>query len=989
MATASNASEMVIITTNGTVLYLVGAQVEFTCMDNHYFLGGICTCTSSGTWTGESTPIGLMRSGGCVSDGDCVMVSSSVCTNGLCVCPNGTYFDSEHEACITDCLNLYETGRHSDGVYEIKPDGSTPVQVYCDMSNGGWTVFQKQALGDVEFVTASWSQMVNGLGSPVGDHWLGLSYIHMLTWTDSQIHFDLVLLNNSQIYFQYTNFRVGNSSTLFEMSVTEEYLSNAYSYADYAGFYAHNLMKFTTVDSDNDLFNMDHERILKVLLLLMVGIFEKGTCFECDKDATICETTLVIHHKLTMMHEIHRKVYPHKGKLYKYDVSNPDQSSDVPMSEVITADGWEQERLVTVVNSSLPGPPIIVYEGQRLKVNVINELQSDTVAIHWHGLPQHNSPWMDGVAFVSQCPILPGQSFTYDFVAEPKGTYWYHSHVGSQRTKGLNGALIIREKNPTLNLQEHVITVQGWNHDWDSDMDHQKMVYGVFENRTLLETSKSLDGTFFSRFKLTSALINGRGRYYTDMEADVHNNAPLEVFPVTHMNQYRFRVINVGGLYPFRVSVDNHYITLLASDGYDFQPEPAESFIISPGERYDFILNANQSIGNYWIRAESLESNNMHRALAILRYNTAVVSEPTSSKQPCTASSECIVVNCPFSFYPASAFTRCIRFDELKSTSNNDPAPSSEGQDGDFREHFLNFAFPGTTFTPGSVNGRKFILPQVSALTQPQEIETNCEKFDCGEERICECMYSLPIKHNDVVQFVFLNMGKGRGWAHPIHLHGYSFYVVKMGFATYNETTGQYISQNTDIDCRGAGNQDESFCNDATWSDPNWLGGNIPNIELAHATRKDTIIIPSGGYAVVRIKANNPGVWIMHCHIELHSTDGMAMLINNSFGIHPTPPTGFPDCRGFPSAYRENQGITEVTTTESDKDTMPRRNTEDDAYTMKTFWVTVTVLGLVMLLMIAYILHLRNEVKKLKAQSPTTQSAEALDVSVINPTFKN
>ncbi|XP_033744816.1 laccase-3-like isoform X2 [Pecten maximus] len=737
-------------------------------------------------------------------------------------------------------------------------------------------------------------------------------------------------------------------------------------------------------------YTMEHERILMALLFLMMITIENVICFECEKEAVVCETTLVIHHKLTMMHDVHRKVYPYMGRLYKFDVINPDQSLDVPMSEVITADGWEQERLVTVANASLPGPPIIVYEGQRLKVNVINELQSDTVTIHWHGLPQYNTPWMDGVAFVSQCPILPGQSFTYDFIAEPKGTYWYHSHVGSQRTKGLNGALIVRERNPTLNVPEHIITVQGWNHDWDSDMDHQKMVYGIFENTTLLQTSKSLDGTFFSRFKLTSALINGRGRYYYDMESDKHNNAPLEVFSVTHMKQYRFRVINVGGLYPFRVSVDDHNITLIASDGYDFVPEAAQSFIISPGERYDFILDANQPIGNYWFRAESLELDNMHKALAILRYSTATLEEPSSSKQQCTSTSECIVINCPFTFFPSSDYTQCKHFGHLKSATNDDPAPASTGVDGDFKEYFLNFAFPGTTVTPGSVNGRKFKNPQVSALTQPQEIETTCDKADCGEERICECTYSLPIKHNDVVQFVFLNMGKGRGWAHPIHLHGYSFYVVKMGYPSYNETTGQYLSQNSDIDCRGAGNQDKSFCNDATWSDPNWLGGNVPDVELANAPRKDTIMIPSGGYAVVRIKADNPGVWIIHCHIEVHSTDGMAMLINSSYGIHPTTPKGFPQCRGFPSNIGENQEKIqpEVTTPDSSPDVTARRNTEDEGYTMKMFWVTVAVLGIVMLLMMAYILHLRKEVKTLKTSTSNTQSTENLGVSVTNVAFK-
>ena len=73
--------------------------------------------------------------------------------------------------------------------------------------------------------------------------------------------------------------------------------------------------------------------------------------------------------------------------------------------------------------------------------------------------------------------------------------------------------------------------------------------------------------------------------------------------------KYRFRVICHGLIYPFRISVDSHTLTIVSSDGYDVKPREFESFIINPGERYDFIITANQTIGNYWIRADTLEVN--------------------------------------------------------------------------------------------------------------------------------------------------------------------------------------------------------------------------------------------------------------------------------------------------------------------------------------------------------------------------------------------
>lgn len=88
--------------------------------------------------------------------------------------------------------------------------------------------------------------------------------------------------------------------------------------------------------------------------------------------------------------------------------------------------------------------------------------------------------------------------------------------------------------------------------------------------------------------------------------------APLAWFNVTHGQRYRFRVIGVGSIYPLRISVDGHELTMVASDGYDIQPFVVESFIINPGERYDFLLEANQSYSNYWVRAVSMEVGNSY-----------------------------------------------------------------------------------------------------------------------------------------------------------------------------------------------------------------------------------------------------------------------------------------------------------------------------------------------------------------------------------------
>ena len=68
------------------------------------------------------------------------------------------------------------------------------------------------------------------------------------------------------------------------------------------------------------------------------------------------------------------------------------------------------------------------------------------MTLHWHGLDQKQSFFMDGVPSITQCAIGPQDYFDYRFKAEPVGTHWYHSHHGAQRSDGMYGAFIVRPR---------------------------------------------------------------------------------------------------------------------------------------------------------------------------------------------------------------------------------------------------------------------------------------------------------------------------------------------------------------------------------------------------------------------------------------------------------------------------------------------------------------------------------------------------------------
>lgn len=97
-------------------------------------------------------------------------------------------------------------------------------------------------------------------------------------------------------------------------------------------------------------------------------------------------------------------------------------------------------------NGTSPGPEIRVKEGERVVVTLHNKDIKEGVTIHWHGIKVPCS--QDGVSGVTQDAILPGDEFTYSFIASEVGTYWYHSHQMSsiQVDKGLLGSFIVEPK---------------------------------------------------------------------------------------------------------------------------------------------------------------------------------------------------------------------------------------------------------------------------------------------------------------------------------------------------------------------------------------------------------------------------------------------------------------------------------------------------------------------------------------------------------------
>jgi FtsP/CotA-like multicopper oxidase with cupredoxin domain len=218
-------------------------------------------------------------------------------------------------------------------------------------------------------------------------------------------------------------------------------------------------------------------------------------------------------------------------------------------------------------NRQIPGPRIRVTEGDHVRINLTNHLPESTT-VHWHGLILPNG--MDGPAEITQDPIEPGRTFTYEFTTQQSGTYFYHTHdhVDRQQALGLFGALIIDPKDPAVDA------AYGYNHEL------------VVQLQELLER----DGYTYPAMPMDGALPN----YFT-----INGKAypATETLQMKVGEKVRVRFIGTNAAFIHPMHIHGGPFEIVAIDGEPV-PEGARQFRdtvnVGPGQRYDVIWEARE-----------------------------------------------------------------------------------------------------------------------------------------------------------------------------------------------------------------------------------------------------------------------------------------------------------------------------------------------------------------------------------------------------------
>ncbi|MFE0325201.1 multicopper oxidase family protein [Streptomyces sp. NPDC003753] len=245
---------------------------------------------------------------------------------------------------------------------------------------------------------------------------------------------------------------------------------------------------------------------------------------------------------------------------------------------------WETSpghvRQAYAFNGLVPGPVIRVNEGDRVRIVVKNDL-SEATSVHWHGMDLPND--QDGVPDLTQAPIEPGETHTYEWTAVSPGTHWYHSHMGGeQEGKGLYGAL-------------EVVPNSG---DIPADRDYRIMIG---------------DGPL-------GFVFNGKS------------------FPATAQLSARvgekvhIRLIGTGPEMIHPIHLHGGYFTLVAQDGRKLPaPQQMDTLNVGVGQTYDIVWTPTK-VGKWMIHchifSHSENADGMAGLVSIIQVDPATVTLP-------------------------------------------------------------------------------------------------------------------------------------------------------------------------------------------------------------------------------------------------------------------------------------------------------------------------------------------------------------------------
>ncbi|XP_073270860.1 laccase-7-like [Primulina huaijiensis] len=527
-----------------------------------------------------------------------------------------------------------------------------------------------------------------------------------------------------------------------------------------------------------------------------------------------------------------------------------------------------KSQVITAVNGSLPGPILHVKEGDSLVVHVFNKSPYN-LTIHWHGVFQLLTGWYDGPEYTTQCPIRPGSSFTYRFtITGQEGTLWWHAHIKWLRAT-VHGALIVKPR-------------AGRSYPFPKPHREVPIILGELWNENVLDVEDEALATGGGPKISDAYMINGRpGDRYPCSTDDTLK------LKVEKGKTYLLRIINAALNSILFFKIANHKMKVVAVDASYTNPYVTDVVVLAQGQTADVLIIADQTPGRYYMAASPYVSATGVKfsntfTTGIIEYKRSKQSKPIMPILPVYNDTptahrfftnltglltgpfwsgvpdkidERMFVTVGLGLVPCDAHggTSCLGpLGQRVASSMNNVSLQFPTKLSLLEAFYRNVGGIYTTDFPDNPPLRFDYTNPNNRLNQELIMTSKSTKVK-------------KVKFNATVEIVLQNTALIGTENHPMHLHGLSFFVLAQGFGNFDPARDS------------------------------------KKFNLVNPQEINNIPVPVGGWSVIRFRANNPGVWLMHCHLDLHVSWGLAMVFVVENGPTPSsrlppPPPDFPKC---------------------------------------------------------------------------------------------
>ncbi|GFP90159.1 laccase-17 [Phtheirospermum japonicum] len=522
---------------------------------------------------------------------------------------------------------------------------------------------------------------------------------------------------------------------------------------------------------------------------------------------------------------------------------------------------------IVTVNGKFPGPRIVAREGDRLLINVTNHVPNN-ITLHWHGIRQLRSGWADGPAYITQCPIQTGQSYVYNFtIVGQRGTLWWHAHISWLRSTLYGPIVILLNKNVPYPFEKPYKEVP--------------IIFGEWFNAD-------------TEAIISQALQTGGGPNVSDaytingLPGPLYNCSAKDTFKlrVKPGKTYLLRMINAALNDELFFSIANHSLTIVDADAVYVKPFETDTILITPGQTTNVLLKTKPTfpaatflmMARPYVTGQGTFDNST--VAGILEYQTPLFNR--SQKLPLYKPTLPPLNDTSFATnfskklrsldspqYPANVPRKVDKhflFTVGLGTNPCDQNKTCQGPNGTkFAASISNISFvqPTTALLQAHFTGQSSRVYSPNFPFSPKWF--NYTGNPPNNTMVGNGTKLMVLPFNTSVELVMQDTSILGAESHPLHIHGFNFFVVGQGFGNYDPI-----------------NDPKSF-------------------NLADPVERNTVGVPSGGWVAIRFLANNPGVWFMHCHLEVHTSWGLKMawlvldgkLPNQKL---PPPPSDLPKC---------------------------------------------------------------------------------------------